>query len=70
LPFKCNLQRSTSECDGKYDGERLFRCKAGFGGARYKLLIHLPERCESGSLIAPGFNPCEHTGKPLVNAMT
>ena len=24
-------KRSTSECDGKYDGERLFRCKAGFG---------------------------------------
>ena len=41
--FKINLRRysvavglrldekRTTECDGKYDGERLFRCKAGFG---------------------------------------
>ena len=29
--LRLDEKRSTSECDGKYDGERLFRCKAGFG---------------------------------------
>ena len=29
--MRLDEKRSTSECDGKYDGERLFRCKAGFG---------------------------------------
>ena len=29
--MRLDEKRSTSECDGKHDGERLFRCKAGFG---------------------------------------
>ena len=29
--LRLDEKRTTSECDGKYDGERLFRCKAGFG---------------------------------------
>ena len=29
--LRLDEKRATSECDGKYDGERLFRCKAGFG---------------------------------------
>ena len=29
--MRLDEKRATSECDGKYDGERLFRCKPGFG---------------------------------------
>ena len=29
--LRLDEKRATSECDGKYDGERLFRCKPGFG---------------------------------------
>ena len=29
--MRLDEKRSISECDGKYDGERLYRCKAGFG---------------------------------------
>ena len=29
--LRLDEKRTTSECDGKYDGERLFRCKPGFG---------------------------------------
>ena len=29
--LRLDEKRASSECDGKYNGERLFRCKAGFG---------------------------------------
>ena len=29
--LRLDEKRATSTCDGKYNGERLFRCKAGFG---------------------------------------
>ena len=30
--LRLDEKRTTSECDGKYDGERLFRCKPGGDG--------------------------------------